>query len=272
MKANPAFYRQELLSGRRVLEALDRTRVILFGVGGVGSWCAESLVRSGLGELTLVDSDIVCVTNINRQIHATTETLGQGKVEVMAKRLRAIHPRARIHPLQRAFDWRTADSFEIERYDYVIDAIDSLSPKVDLIRTVLGTETTLFGAMGASCKIDPTRIRVGSFWKVEGCPLAKKTRKRLRKRGITKDFLCVYSDELREGFPAELGCGTDTCVCPATATDDPETPAQERSSTRAQINGSAVHITAPFGFFLAALVYQDVVKRLGEMPKERGRE
>jgi tRNA A37 threonylcarbamoyladenosine dehydratase len=272
MQRNSAFHRQALLSGDAALEALSKTRVILFGVGGVGSWCAESLVRSGIGELAMVDSDLICTTNNNRQLHATSETVGCVKVEVMAERLRAINPEARITAIQEVFVYKTAETFDIESYDYTLDAIDRLSPKVDLIQTALPLETTLFSAQGASCKLDPTRIKVGSFWKVEGCPLAKKVRKRLRKRKVTGDFLCVYSDELLEPLEAGFDCKKAECLCPEVENDTPDAEVRERYSAEKQINGSAVHITAPFGFFLSSLVYRDVVTRLGLMPVERGRE
>lgn len=264
MTGNPIFHRQVLLSGEAVLEALRRTRVILFGVGGVGSWCAESLVRSGVGRLTMVDSDLVCETNINRQLPATRDTVGRVKVEVMAERLRRINPDAEIEAVERVFNYKTAASFDLEGYDYVLDAIDSLSPKVDLIQTALPLDTTLFSAMGASCKLDPTRIRVGSFWDVAGCPLAKKVRKRLRKRGVKGDFLAVFSDELLEPLGPAAGSGTGERVGPAEA--------DAWCSARKQINGSAVHVTAPFGFYLSWLVYRDVTARSGQIPRERGRE
>ncbi len=265
MKNSPIFHRQLILSGERTLEVLRRTRVILFGVGGVGSWCAESLIRSGIGHLTLVDSDIVCASNINRQLPATVDTIGRLKVEVMAERLRGINPDAEIDARAEVFNWRTAETFDLAGYDYVLDAIDSLSPKVDLIQTALPLDVTLFSAMGASCKLDPTRVRVGSFWKVAGCPLASKVRKRLRKRKVTGEFLCVFSDELLEPFAIAPDDGDDCSEATAGS------PAQDWKSAKQQINGSSVHVTAPFGFHLSWLVYRDVTKRCGDIPRERGR-
>lgn len=255
MTYNPIFHRQALLSGTKTLAALGNAKVILFGVGGVGSWCAESLIRSGLGHLTLVDADIICDTNINRQLPATVDTVGRVKVEIMAERLRRINPEATITPIQEVFNYKTASRFGLADYDYVLDAIDSLSPKVDLIQTTLPLDTTLFSAMGASCKLDPTRIRVGSFWNVKGCPLGSKVRKRLRKRKVTGDFLCVYSDELLEPF---------------TLDDSVDDGAADYG--KQQTNGSAVHITAPFGFHLSWLVYRDIAEKFGERPTERGRD
>ncbi len=272
LSVNPIFHRQSLLVGSASLDAMRGARVILFGVGGVGSWCAESLVRSGIGHLTLVDSDLICMTNINRQLPATMDTVGRVKTTVLAERLETINPECAIEARPELFHYTTADNFELERYDYVLDAIDSLSPKVDLIQTVLGKELTLFSSMGASCKLDPTRIRIGSFWEVDGCPLASKLRKRLRKRNMRKDFRCVWSDEVRIPFESTLGCGTGNCICPKRAKDDPDAMVHEWCSAKKQIHGSAVHITAPFGFYLSWLVLEDVLKKNDLMPKERGRE
>jgi tRNA A37 threonylcarbamoyladenosine dehydratase len=197
--------------------------------------------------------------------------VGCVKVEVMAERLKRINPDAKIEALKQVFNYKTAKCFNLASYDYVLDAIDSLSPKVDLIQTTLSLNTTLFSAMGASCKLDPTRIRVGSFWKVTGCPLAKKVRKRLRKRGVNGDFIAVFSDELLEPFDVALGCGTGDCFCPKVTNAPPDTPVHEWCSAKKQINGSAIHITAPFGFYLSWLVYRDVTSRCGERPQERGR-
>ena len=165
------FNRAELLLGSDVMEAVVGTRAIVFGVGGVGSWCAECLVRSGVGKLTIVDSDRVCVTNINRQLMATTKTVGQVKVEVLKKRLLEINPDAEITALQKIYDQETADEFDLNQYDYIIDAIDSLKDKALLILRACQTRAVFFSSMGAALKMDPTQIRVAEFWKVRGCPL-----------------------------------------------------------------------------------------------------
>ncbi|MBI9020710.1 MAG: tRNA threonylcarbamoyladenosine dehydratase, partial [Verrucomicrobia bacterium] len=192
MKKYPAFHRTELLIGDAALKKFAETRVILFGVGGVGSWCAEALIRSGVGHLTIVDNDVICVTNINRQLQATAKNVGQSKVEALKTRLLEIHPDAEITALQKVYNYETREEFDLPSYDYVIDAIDSLSHKVDLIASVMDMGVTLFSAMGAACKLDATTIRVDSIWKTHGCKLAKFVRKRLRHRGVTGDCLCVY--------------------------------------------------------------------------------
>ena len=261
------FRRAELLLGDEAMGRIAEKRVIIFGVGGVGSWCAESLVRSGIRKLTIVDSDRVCITNINRQLMATTKTLGQVKVEALKERLLTINPQAEITALQQIFSEESAAQFHLEDYDYIIDAIDSLKDKAALILLACKTKAKLFSSMGAALKLDPTRIKVTEFWKVQGDPLARALRKKfkaLSKREKSdacissseheearpkvkhygqypeKKFQVVYSDELLEnrGCPDEEG----------------EEPSQ---FVKPQTNGSLAHITAIFGFMLAGLVVQD---------------
>jgi tRNA A37 threonylcarbamoyladenosine dehydratase len=211
-------------------------------VGGVGSWCAESLVRSGIHHLTIVDSDCVSITNINRQLMATTKTVGMPKVEVLKERLLSINPQAEITALQQIFSEESASKFCMEDYDYIIDAIDSLKDKAALILLACKTNAKLFSSMGAALKLDPTRIKVTEFWKVQGDPLARAIRKKFKHYGQypEKKFQVVYSDELLEN----LGCPPD----------DEEVPS---TFNKPQTNGSLSHITAIFGFTLAGLVIQD---------------
>ncbi len=225
------FGRLELLMGAETVERIGQKRVIIFGVGGVGSWCAESLVRSGIRHLTIVDSDRVCITNINRQLMATTKTVGQVKVDVLKERLLSINPQAEITALQKIFTQDTADEFEIGSYDYIIDAIDSLKDKALLILMATRTKAKFISSMGAALKLDPTRIKITEFWKVQGDPLARALRKKFKQMGEypKRKFKCVYSDELISG-------GKDETVC-----------------------GTVVHITAIFGFMLASLVIRDNV-------------
>ena len=223
------FQRSELLLGAEAMERIAEKRVIVFGVGGVGSWCAESLVRSGIKHLTIVDSDSVCASNINRQLMATTQTVGQIKVDVLRERLLSINPAAEITALHEFFTAETADSFHLESYDYIIDAIDTLKDKTLLILMACNTQAKFFSSMGAALKLDPTRIKIAEFWKVQGDPLARVLRKRFKREGQypARKFQCVYSDELVE--PQGEG------------------------------KGSLVHITAIFGFMLAGLVIQDAI-------------
>ena len=255
------FQRTELLLGKDSMSKLAQKRVIIFGIGGVGSWCAESLVRSGISNLTIVDSDRVCVTNINRQLLATTQTVGQVKTEVLKLRLLEINPKAEITALQKIYSKETHDSFGLENYDYIIDAIDSLENKVHLIRKATETNATLFSSMGAALKVDPTRIRVAEFWKVEGCPLGAMLRRKIRKgEKLKKKFLCVYSDEVLENKGAAATCGTEQCLCPKSKNGpgDPDLVNHEWCSLKARINGTTSHIPAIFGFTIAGLVIKAI--------------
>ena len=259
------FNRAQLLLGSDAMERLNSIKVIIFGVGGVGSWCAESLVRSGISHLTVVDSDRVCITNINRQLMATVKTVGQVKVEAHEERLRTINPMAEIDARQQIFSQETADSFCLDSYDYIIDAIDSLKDKRLLIEMACNTKAVFFSSMGAALKMDPTRIKVAEFWKVEGCPLARALRQRFKrlKRKPARKFLCVYSDELLENKGHNASCGTEKCMCPK-AKNGPGDAAllnHEWCSSKAQINGSLMHITAIFGMTIAGLVVKDAAGR-----------
>ena len=230
------------------MKSIAEVRVILFGVGGVGSWCAESLIRSGIRHLTIVDSDTIQITNINRQLPATMQTIGQAKVDVLKLRLSAINPDAHITAMQRMYNAEMADSFDLTSYHYIIDAIDSLEHKTHLIYTATQTQATFFSSMGAALKMNPSKIQVAEFWKVHGCPLAAALRRRLKKETLpAKKFLCVFSDEIFENQADLFGTEAD--------------------SPKARINGSIVHITAIFGFTLAGLVIQDLTsKRFAPLP------
>lgn len=229
--------RARLLLGSQAMRRLDEARVIIFGVGGVGSWCAEALVRSGVGHLTIVDSDCVSVTNINRQMPATTLTVGRVKVDALRERLLEIMPDADIEARCEAYTEATADSFDLDSYDFVIDAIDSLRDKALLILRATRSRARLFSSMGAALKLDPSHIHTAEFWKVSGCPLARALRQRFKRSGQfpARKFTCVYSDELLDN----AGEGE------AIAEYDPR---------KARINGSMMHITAIFGMTLASLV------------------
>ncbi|MBQ0050186.1 MAG: tRNA threonylcarbamoyladenosine dehydratase [Bacteroidales bacterium] len=250
--------RTELLLGKDKLHKLQSARVILFGVGGVGSWCAEALVRSGVQQLTIVDSDRVCATNCNRQLIATSHTVGRIKVEVLKERLLEINPEASITALQKVYEAATAETFRLETYDYIIDAIDSLQDKVDLIlrATSQPSHITFVSSMGAALRRDPFMIRKSEFWKVKGDPLARAIRNKLKrdKTFPRRKFLCVYSEE-----PPLKNLGAEEAWSAMSA----ETPSTERvsSSAKAQINGSLCHITASFGMALAGIVLNDIVDK-----------
>lgn len=234
------FTRTRRLVGDEAMERLHAARVIVFGVGGVGGWCAESLVRSGIRRLTIVDMDDVAPSNLNRQLPATVSAIGQAKVDVLRSRFRDINPHAEVVGLRRRYTAETSASFGLEGYDYVVDAIDSLEDKAHLILTATACGTRLFSSMGAALKLDPARIDVAEFWKVKGCPLAAALRRRFKKRGEfpARKFRCVYSEELLENL--------------GTTDEDP--------GTKARVNGTFAHATAIFGFTLAGLVVQDILK------------
>ncbi|MDR2552645.1 MAG: tRNA threonylcarbamoyladenosine dehydratase [Treponema sp.] len=253
---SPPFHRLGLLTGEEVLRALSNTAVIVFGLGGVGGWAAEALVRSGIGRITIVDNDSVCITNINRQIQALSSTLGIPKAAALMKRLLDINPRCSIRAFNRAFTRESANLFEIEGAAYVIDAIDSLSHKLDLIEMTAPLPAVLFSSMGMAARLDPARIKTADIWDTSGCPLAALVRRGLRKRGFTGHFTAVYSDEapLRAG-ENQSPCGTDHCFCSAGDAG--------WCASKKQINGSAVTVTASAGMILASLVIRDLIRRTG---------
>ena len=266
--ARGIFRREELLLGTDMMEVIASKRVIIFGVGGVGSWCAESLVRSGIEQLTIVDSDRVCMTNVNRQLMATTKTVGKVKVDVLKERLLDINPAANITAIQDIYSAETAESFHLSSYDYIVDAIDSLKDKADLILRATKTDAKFFASMGAALKMDPTKISVAEFWKVKGCPLAAALRRKFKhnKTFPSKKFQCVYSEELLRNRGENKSCGTSQCLCPKAA----EGPGRadllnhEWCTSKAQINGTIAHTTAIFGFTLAGLLIQDICKSYEE--------
>lgn len=227
------FQRTEIVLGQETMRVLQATRVILFGVGGVGSWCAESLVRTGIGHITLVDFDRVCETNINRQLPATTKTVGQKKVEVIAQRLLEINPQLSITLRPDLYTPDTAHSFQIQTYDVIIDAIDTVHNKLHLIREATKTEAFFISSMGAGRKIEPCMIRVAEFWDVNYCLFARRLRKLIRKGDLPhKPFLCVYSlEQTEESHELETVDGISK-----------------------RINGTLAHITAIFGFTIAGEV------------------
>lgn len=261
----PFFNRTRLLLGDDLMKRLEDTRVIIFGVGGVGSWCAEGLVRSGVGHLTIVDSDRVCITNVNRQMMATSKTIGMVKVEALRDKLLEVNPDVDITAIQAIYSEESAPQFDLNSYDYVVDAIDSLKDKAALILHATNSKTKFYSSMGAALKIDPTKISVDEFWNVNGCPLARALRQRFKKnkKFPKKKFLCVYSAEVLENIGKESSCGTDKCVCPKSesAPGNPSLANHEWCSSKARINGSLMHITSIFGLTIAGLIINDIRKR-----------
>jgi tRNA A37 threonylcarbamoyladenosine dehydratase len=256
----PRFQRLALITGVEAIRKLAATKVIVFGLGGVGSWCAEALVRSGIGCIGLVDSDLICVTNINRQIQATGNTVGQFKTDALKVRLNEINPACGIITHCKVFSRDTADDFSIENYDFVIDAIDSLGPKLDLIELSVRPDKKLFSSMGMAQKLNPALLKTAGIWETHGCPLARLVRSGLRKRGFTGDFTTVYSEERLPLHPeVSTGCGGAVCLCPSRNTSAGSIyNGKEWCSSKKVINGSAVMVTAAAGMILASLVIRDI--------------
>lgn len=249
MNRKDIFSRSELLLGHEVMERLSKARVIIFGVGGVGSWAAEALVRTGLIHLDLVDFDDVAPSNINRQMPALPATVGMKKVEVCRQRLLGINPQAQIRTFDMLYTPDTASSFDLNQYDYVVDAIDSLRDKMLLVNNATRSRATLFSSMGAALKTDPTKVSVAEFWKVEGCKLGAALRQRFKKSDMrpARKFKCVYSPELtpNRGTSAETLDGSPT--------------------GKVHVNGSLMPVTCTFGMTLASLVINDLSERVDEL-------
>lgn len=271
--------RTELLLGVDNLSRIQQAKVLIFGVGGVGSWCAESLVRSGIKNLTIVDSDRVCITNCNRQLMATSKTIGQVKVEALRDRLLEVNPEANIVCLQKIYEAETAASFHMEEYDYIVDAIDSLKEKADLIlrATALPKHITFISSMGAALRRDPFMVRRAEFWKIKGDALARALRNKFKKEKLfpSRKFQCVYSEEQpMKNLGVNKACGTGSCLCPkakllsgerGTDTAVYDAPGDRRlvehewCTSKAQINGSLCHITATFGNAIAGMIINHII-------------
>lgn len=201
------FSRQQLLLGSEAMEQLRHSRVIIFGLGGVGSWCAEALVRAGVGHLTLVDADCVDPSNLNRQLPALSTTIGRPKALVLAERFREINPEAEILADVKYYDADTAPEYDFTHYDVVIDAIDSIPSKMLLIYRATDAHVALYSSMGAARRLDPGKVQTAEFRKVKGCPLARALRDRFKKSDLRprRKFICVYSDEVPTGEPKGSG-------------------------------------------------------------------
>lgn len=241
MSTDQFFSRSALLLGNDAMESLKSDNIIIFGIGGVGSWAAETLVRTGARHLTIVDFDTVAPSNINRQLQATASTIGESKVVAMKRHLEQINPEAEITAIDGIYSPDTANDFNLDSFDYVIDAIDSLRDKALLINNATRSRARLFSSMGAALKTDPTKIRVEEFWKVKGCRLAAALRTRFKKGGIypARKFKTVFSPEIQENKAVADETLDQTLIRKAT------------------VNGSLMQITAVFGITLASLVIND---------------
>lgn len=195
---NNIYSRTESLIGKDSLNILKNSKVIVFGIGGVGSFAVESLCRCGIGEISLVDFDTIDITNINRQIHAMSNNIGKYKVDEMKKRIELINPDIKVNTFKKKLDKNNVENFNLKYYDYVVDAIDIITSKIYLIKCCYENNINVISAMGAGNKLDPTRFKVVDIYKTSGCPLARVMRRELKKLGIKK-LKCVCSDETSSG-------------------------------------------------------------------------
>ena len=198
------FSRTELLVGNEAMEKLKNSRVAVFGIGGVGGYTVEALVRSGIGTIDIIDDDKVCLTNINRQIIATTDTIGKFKVDVAEERIKSINPDCVVYKHQTFYSSETADEFDFSKYDYVVDAIDTVKGKIEIILRAEKAGVKIISSMGAGNKLDPTLFEVSDIYKTSVCPLARVMRRELKARGIKK-LKVVYSKEEAIKIPSPDG-------------------------------------------------------------------
>lgn len=244
------FSRTQLLLGKENMEKLYRTKVAVFGIGGVDGFAAEALVRSGIGSFVLVDDDKVCLTNLNRQIIATRKTVGKYKVDVMKDRILEINPNAQIEVRKCFYLPETADRFDFSEYHYVIDAVDTVTAKLEIVMQAQKCGVPVISCMGAGNKLDPTKFQVADIYQTAMCPLAKVMRHECRKRGI-KHLKVVYSAEkpMRPLEDMSISCRTH-CICP------PGT--QHKCTERRNIPGSIAFVPSVAGLILAGEVIKDL--------------
>ncbi len=249
------FSRTELLLGKAAMQKLAASRVIVFGIGGVGSYAAEAIARAGVGTIDLVDDDIICLTNINRQLPATHKTIGRKKAEVMRERILDINPKCGVCAHECFYNADTADQFDFTQYDYVVDAIDTVSSKLLIIERATSAGVPVISSMGAGNKLDPTRLEVADIYETSVCPLARVMRKELKKRGV-EALKVVYSKE--EAIkPVE----TDSLSC--NLHFDCPSGAVSKRAVRRQTPGSVSFVPPVAGFILAAEVVKGLVKGVG---------
>ena len=239
------FSRTELLLGAEAIEKLGNSRVAVFGVGGVGGYVCEALARSGVGAIDLIDDDKVCMSNINRQIIATTKTIGRYKTEVMQERIQDINPDARVITHNCFFLPENASSFPFKEYDYVVDAVDTVTAKIELIMKCKENDVPVISSMGAGNKLDASAFRVADIYNTKVCPLAKVMRRELKKRGVEK-LKVVYSEEMPIK-PDNNG------------KEDNTEDMDNRSAVRRSIPGSVAFVPSVAGLIIAGEVIKDIV-------------
>ena len=244
------FSRTQLLLGQEGMEKLFQARVAVFGIGGVGGYTVEALARSGVGTLDLIDDDRICLTNLNRQIFATRKTVGQYKVDIAQQRILEINPKAVVHTYKTFYAPQTAELFDFTQYDYVVDAIDTVTGKLELVEQAEKAGVPIISCMGAGNKMDPTAFEVADIYETSVCPLARVMRRELKRRGIRK-LKVVYSKEppMTPIDDMSISCRTN-CICP---------PGTARKCTqRRQVPGSNAFVPSVVGLIIAGEVVKDL--------------
>lgn len=246
------FSRTQLLLGDEAMNKLAASRVAVFGIGGVGGYVCEALIRSGVGAIDLIDDDKVCLTNLNRQIIATRKTIGQYKTQVMKERILDINPDAKVEVHNCFFLPETADDFEFEKYDYVVDAVDTVTAKIALVMKCKEKNVPIISSMGAGNKLDASAFRVADIYNTKVCPLAKVMRRELKKRGVKK-LKVVYSEEMPIKPLEDMSSSCKTnCICPPGA--------QHKCTQRRAIPGSVAFVPSVAGLIIAGEVVKDLIK------------
>ena len=247
------FSRTQLLFGKEAMEKLAGSRVAVFGIGGVGGYTVEALVRSGVGAIDLIDDDKVCLTNLNRQIIATRKTVGKYKAEVMRERILEINPEADVRIHKCFFLPENADDFPFDEYDYIVDAVDTVTAKIELVMKAKEKDIPIISSMGAGNKLDGSQFKVADIYKTKVCPLAKVMRRELKKRGVKK-LKVVYSEEIptRPIEDMSISCRTN-CICPPGA--------EHKCTERRDIPGSVAFVPSVAGLIIAGEVVKDLIRK-----------
>ena len=254
------FSRTELLLGKEAMEKLQNSRVAVFGIGGVGGYVCEALARSGVGAFDLIDDDKVCLTNLNRQIIATYKTIGKYKTDVMKERILDINPKADVRVHKCFFLPENADEFPYEDYDYMVDAVDTVTAKISLVMKAQEKHIPIISSMGAGNKLDGSQFKVADIYKTKVCPLAKVMRRELKKRGVKK-LKVVYSEEQSIRPIEDMSIsGRTRCVCPPGA--------KHKCTERRDIPGSVAFVPSVAGLIIAGEVVKDLVKDIPRTAEE----
>jgi tRNA A37 threonylcarbamoyladenosine dehydratase len=244
------YSRTELLIGKDGVDKLNNSKIAIFGIGGVGAYAAEALCRAGVGNLVLVDYDDICLTNLNRQIHATRKTVGKSKVDMMKERLLEINPKINVIIFKELYNEETAERLLTSDLDYVVDAIDMVTSKLDLITRSQQMKIPVISCMGAGNKFDPTKIEISDIYKTSMCPLARVIRQELRKKGVKKLKVVYSREEPVTPIETEKNC-KNNCIC--------SNKDLAKCTHRRQIPGSISFVPSAFGLALASAVVRDLL-------------